>query len=278
MPNDQDLFALPELRSGSRHPLVSDIKALLRSQGHWQGSNSEVFGTELKATVQYFQSTHLGPDGKYLTGDGIVGPRTWWALYNPSGAEQRSGLVLDDFDRRYGMLSEARQKYLRAAFAEHNKGVHEIPDGSNGGDGVTKYIVGIGRVPWCALFQSWLHFESQGHWPEGGRQAHVQSWWNQSVMDNKVYYKGERIPVPGDLAVWKFSGGTGHISTVVASVAEAFNTIGGNEGNRVKLGKRVVAEEPRLAGFIRLFDKVTEPFPHELFTGSGGIISPEGTR
>ncbi len=61
--------------------------------------------------------------------------------------------------------------------------------------------------------------------------------------------------MPGDLVIWHFAKDQGHVAIVVAVSQDGrtINTIGGNEGNRVKLGVRYLDEEPRIAGFIDLF-------------------------
>lgn len=262
----------PNLRIGDHNLFVSRVKATLRSQGLWSGTDSEVFGSKLKAAVQYFQSTHIGPDGQYLDDDGIIGPDTWWALYNPSGEKQRSN-ILPDIDRGfYGNLVKTRKNQLKLLFKEHASNIREIPDGSNGGDGVEKYIVGFGNVPWCCLAQSWAWKEVTGLWPLGKRYAHVQTFWNEALDAGIAYPKDEYSPVPGDLLVWRFSGGTGHISCCVSSneAGSVVNTIGGNEGNRMKLGTRVIEDEPRLAGYINLHGdaSILKKWEKRIFTSS----------
>ncbi len=243
-----------------RHARVPALKGLLRSQGGWNGSDSWDFGPKLEAAVRYFQGGHLGPDGRFLLTDGVVGPATWWALYNPSGAPQRSHIApptaaASDFDRRYGMLSPERQQFLRLLFREHAAPTFEIPDGSNRGGGVDKYIAGFGPAPWCALFICWAFREVTGRWPENRRHAHVQTGWRSAIAAGRTFTARERLPLPGDLPIWHFARGTGHVSALVASnrTCSQFNTIGGNEGNRVKLGLRTLAREPQLVGFIDLF-------------------------
>lgn len=243
-----------EVKIGDEGPLVQRIKAILRSQGAWNGTDSNQFGPKLKEAVQYFQSTHIGPDGDFLIIDGVVGDATWWALENPSGSLQKSGLEAVTPSGFYGNLVASRKNFLKKLFAEHALGVAEIPDGSNSGDGVDKYIQGYGPVFWCCLFQSWAWKEASGQWPLRERQAHVQTFWNSCMDRGMAFTKDKYSPVPGDMMVWKFSGGTGHISSVVSTSenGQVFNTIGGNEGNRVKLGIREIMSEPKCVGFINL--------------------------
>lgn len=259
----EDARKLPVLRRGDSSPHVVTLKSILRSQGMWDGTNSPDFGPKLDSAVRYYQSTHLGPTGQYLKGDGVVGEGTWWSLYNASGPAQKSFIKppaqekrtpdhIPAFDHKYGRLSLPRQKFLRVLFNEHAAGTREIPDGSNQGDGVDKYIKGYGPVYWCALAQSWCWKEANGDWPRGTREAGVLSWWRKALAGGYAHkVNSGYVPVPGDLAIWSHGKGAGHVSAVVASTSELkFNTIGGNEGNRMKLGLRDTDSEPQLLGWI----------------------------
>jgi len=256
-----DFKSYPILRRGDANPYVVILKSILRSQGLWDGTSSNMFGPKLLGAVQYFQNTHIGPDGEYLDDDGEVGQDTWWALHNPSGREQRSNIIVPDSTRDfYGNLAKRRKDLIRLLFKEHKAGVREIPDGSNRGDGVDKYIVGVGPSPWCCFLQSWAWREITGQWPLGTRHGHVQTFWRAARERGVAFLKNEYSPVPGDFLVWRFADGTGHISCAVSTNmnADKINTIGGNEGNRVKLGLRTVAAEPRLAGYINLHGDVKQ--------------------
>lgn len=274
----------PILKRGDQNHHVSEVKVLMRSQGFWDGTDSQDFGPKMKAAVTYFQSTHLGPDGKFLKGDGEIGPRTWWALENPSGDAQRSFIQAPT--GTIPALTSNRSKLIEILLAEHRAGVREVPDGSNGGDGVEKFIAGVGRVAWCALTQSWVHREVFGSYPNGTRYAHVQTWWREARQNGTGFLKSQYVPVPGDLAVWCFAGGTGHISRVVAVSPDdrlITNCVGGNEGNRLKLGVRDFNNEPRMVGFINNFGDTKTgrdiTFNRGLFTsGSEGPLGQGGTR
>jgi hypothetical protein len=272
-----------------KHAHVPRLKAMLRSQGFWDGSNSQAFGPLLDVQVRAFQTAHLGPDGQYLLADGVVGAKTWWALYHPSGEAQRSHIVpvtagnTTEFQRRFGMLSQQRQAFIRLAFQEHAAGVREIPDGSNQGDGVDKYIAGFGPAPWCALFVSWLFRQVTGRWPNNRRHAHVQTGWNEAIRLGRVFTGKDRLPLPGDLPIWHFTRGRGHVSVLVASDArcQLMNTIGGNEGNRVKLGRRTLSRERELVGFIDLFGErqgERDVVRQLLFEGDTGSLTAGGSR
>jgi uncharacterized protein (TIGR02594 family) len=275
----------PILKRGDQRPEVRELKTILRRHGCWSGNDSVIFGLDLETAVKYFQGTRLGQDGKFLVADGIVGPKTWWALDNASGPAQKSSIkpaAKDDFSRRYGMFSKDRREFIRRAFAEHAKGVREIPDGSNAGPRIDLYTQGFGPVPWCALFVSWLFREVTGRWPGNRQHAHVQTSWRAAGERKRTYLKGSKVPVPGDLAVWHYAKGAGHVSVVVAVSPDGrqINTIGGNEGNRVKLGLRTLAREAQMVGFIDLFDdSPPSDFPRELLSGADATgLSLENSR
>jgi hypothetical protein len=276
---DGDAYALDArkpIHKGMHHPDVEILKRILRRNGFWAGSNSTFFGAETENAVKYFQSTHIDKDGKFLLTDGVVGPKTWWALYNASGPEQQNNIPTPktEFEERYGMLSITRQVFLDAALKEHYERTHEIPDGSNKGDGVNKLIAGFGPAPWCMLFVSWLHKQATGEWPLGHQHAHVQTFWRDASKAGMTLAKSA-VPAPGDCIVWAFPGGSGHIAVVVATSAsgKTINTIGGNEGNRVKLGVRYPEQERHVVGYVRLFGDAPSDFPFRLIdkTEAGGM-------
>jgi hypothetical protein len=271
----------PYLKNPTRHLAVTELKGKLRAQGFWTGSNTTLYGPATAAAVKAFQAAHLDSEGKFLVVDGEVGPKTWWALDNPSGTAQRSHIKPPtDFASRYGVFSEARQALIRLALSEHAAGVHEIPDGSNRGGGVDKYLAGYGAVPWCALFLSWIVKQVTGGYPLGKVQPHVQTWMNRAKSAKQFFAKGDPsyVPTPGDLMVWVFTRGRGHIAMVVAvdATGKQVNTVGGNEGNRVKLGLRTPAREGTLAGYIRVVDdSPPKVFPRGLLSSAdtGGLTA-----
>src|SRR6266536_5785896 len=70
--------------------------------------------------------------------------------------------------------------------------------------------------------------------------------------------KASYAPVPGDAFVMLHQDGTGHIRFVLrvdkARNATAFNTVEGNCGNRVKVGRRQM-DQSTLVGFINQYSR-----------------------
>ena len=137
----------PLLVLGVSDAALAVLVAKLRAQGHWASAeNPPTFSAELEQAVEYFQMTHLGPKGKPLSIDGTVGPDTWWALDNASGAPQRSEIKAAIPQG----VQPLRAKLLGVALAEHAKNVQEQPNGSNRGPDVDKYRPDAMREPGVA--------------------------------------------------------------------------------------------------------------------------------
>ena len=243
------------LKLGSIGPDVVDLRARLAAQGFDPGSaTSPTFDEALENEVRDFQAGHLGPDGRYLVTDGEVGGLTLWALNHASGAPQKSNL--GDPVIPAG-LTPLRAKVLEIAAAEYRAGVHEVPDGANQGDGVDKYIAGAGSAQWCCAFVSWCFHEAVGDWPFGHREFSTWAAWQWCKPRQMFKPIHQYEPIPGDFMLIQHSRRgsythTGHIGIVLAVLGREFNTIAGNEGNRVKLGLRDVGQSD-LVGFLNVY-------------------------
>lgn len=166
---------LPVLRYGDSSEQVMALQHILMTQGYFKGIPKGNFRRLTQDAVRLFQMEHLDPEGQWLNPDGVVGPLTWWALYNPQGTPQRNWIdaKLPDGIPKY------REDLLTTALIEHRANTHEIPDGTNWGDGVTKYLEGIGPAPWCFTGETEILTQEHG-WvrfmdltPEHGAVAQV---------------------------------------------------------------------------------------------------------
>jgi len=246
-------MALPVLKHGSRGDAVKLWQSLLRSQGSYSGRVDGYFGSQTTSGTRYFQMTHIGPDGEPLEVDGIVGKNTWWAGENASGEPQRNHIK----PRTPKGLPEGRKKVLEVAKEEHRKGTKEIPDGSNWGDGVTKILKGLHPAPWCCHFVWWVWKEVFGSYLWGKRHGHCMTAWRVAKSKGCAFPKKKYSPIPGDFFLMLYKNkhgnytGSGHIGFVlsVSPDGNSFNTIEGNSGNRVKVGKRKLSQST-LVGFI----------------------------
>ena len=244
----------PTLFLGAVDPAIFKLVEDLRAQGFWTGAPPEQLDVQLEQTIKHFQQSHLGPDGKFLLADGVVGQSTWWALDNPSGARQRSAISASV----PAGLGPQRTRLLQLALAEHDKGVTEVPDGSNRGPQIDKYLPEWARKSphgpsWCCYFYSWVVRQALGSYPLGaleGSCAKARLRAAQRGLWTPTSVRGLR-PIPGDAFVFDHGGGLGHIGFVLRVSADRtqMNTVEGNAGNRVKVGLRRL-DEPTLVGFI----------------------------
>jgi len=232
------------------------LQNALLSQGYQVPVNGKYENLTIGA-VHDFQATHLGISGQHLTVDGWVGQSTWWAIQNPSGPAQKS-----DFEAmlRKGLSSD-RRALLRTALKDHAANTREIPDGANYGDGVTRYLEGVGPCYWCCAAVSTWYKDVTGTWPFNKRCLSVADIWQKAkTTGNAVLISTKPVPCPGDAFVFQFRNakgdftGMGHIGLVatVSQDGESFNTVEGNCGNRVKVSLRDV-HSPVLVGFIDFF-------------------------
>jgi hypothetical protein len=257
---------------GSRDPAVVKLTTALAAQGHWHGPATGIFDEEVENAVKYFQMTHQDRAGKMLSADGVVGPKTWWALENPEGDLQRSRIlaILPDG------LGPLRRRLLSVAVSEHAKNVREQPGGSNRGPEIDKYLpqhwLRMPGPPWCAFFYSWVNKAGLGYWPLGKREgscaaarklAAERDMWlpRQVAVDTQAI-------VPGDAFIL----GRGHIGFVLRVSDTQYNTIEGNCGNRVKLGLREL-NSPDLSGFIiSVPDEPSEGFERGVLQGANVAV------
>ncbi len=252
----------PTLRFGSKGPEVAELVALLTRHGCAPRppvtSPEPAFGRAVENMVLYFQMTHQGQDGRWLDVDGVVGGGTWWALENATGNAQRSFLEVGIPDG----LTEDRRKILETAVRQH--GVREEGK-ANRGEEVDKFFPesAVGSSgdgpPWCCFFVSWVTKEVMGTYPLGERVGSCHVAWKRATERGMWEPNDGRVPTPGDAFLilhedpnkgWC----TGHIGFVlqVGRDGKSINTVEGNCGNRVKIGRRSLGD-PTLRGFINFF-------------------------
>ncbi len=267
-----------ELRKGMTGDDVFYVQRRLKKQGYFDGTPAGNFGDLTYQAVVYFQQTHTGPDGKALWNDGVVGENTWWALHNASGVPQR--------EYRPAVIPTGitgnRLKVLLKCVELHQEGIREIPDGSNTGDGVTKFHQWFGMPPsaWCAMSVSWVVYKAMGAMPWGSKQAHVATLWKIAKgkglahAHDPAHYR----PVPGDLFVMVHKDGTGHIGILgrVSLDGKSGEVFEGNSGNRFAFRKRVFGEGDHV-GWINIYgDANAHPTFQLGLSGTSG--KPAGTR
>jgi hypothetical protein len=135
---------------------------------------------------------------------------------------------------------------------EHAKGVCEVPNGSNWGPEIKKYGGQRGWA-WCCLFAGWVEHVAFGEFPLGAKYALCKAAWNRGREMGRTFAAVYDQLRPGQRFMMLNANGTGHTG-IILSVSEDgkwVNTIEGNAGNRVKVGKRPVSQ---FAGVLDFFD------------------------
>lgn len=253
-------------------PEINHLQTVLVGQGFDPGPISGIFTPATQAAVIQFQQRHLDDEGRWLAPDGEVGPRTWWALEHPSGVAQKSNLGA--VAKNAGMdlipkgLTPKRHALCAFEVGLWEANVHEVPDGSNGGDGVDR-INGGRHDQWCMETQQFaleevLHFN-----PFGQRGA--SCYYTMMTAKRLGFWRplnSAYIAIPGDIFVMlhDLGGGysPGHTGMKLrgSENGAVFNTIAGNEGNRIKLGLRWISQKG-LAGWINVFGPEEQPVAWE---------------
>lgn len=263
----------PDLDLGDRNVHVSTAKSLLNSQGFHAGTGP-LFDRVMQDALVAFQGSHVGPDGKPLNAIGRVGRKTWWALYNPSGPAQRAFLEPVKATPLFPSGTPAlRRAVIEFGLRLWRTGVREIPDGSNWGDGVTTILTATGQrsaAAWCAFTASHVHHGGTGQLLLGRHRGRVRDIWDEALKRGCAFEKGSGyVPRPGDLGITLYRNkrgqlnGMGHIWHMVAlgprnGRGRDYNHLGGNEGNRYKLGIRNTMDES-LFGWVNPFGDMDTP-------------------
>jgi len=233
------------LKKGMNSPFVSEVKEILIKQGYWTGDTSPEFRDDLTDAVTYFQQTHNNAQGKPCLADGEVGTETWWALENPDGKAQQSGIQ----GKIPTGLSDDRNKILKIALSQH--GIKEEPGGSNRGPGVDKYLPDFWLKnpgpPWCCYFYSWVCLQALDKYPTGKREGSCIHLYEEAKGQGLWIPRGQGYGlIPGNAFIMTRK----HIGFIlrVSEDEKEINTIEGNCGNRVKIGLRDIDDQ--ISGFV----------------------------
>lgn len=272
-----------------RSPAQSDaqavplLRALLKSQGYTvpDTDRPNLYDAKLRAVVRLFQAQHVDISGEWLKTDEVVGNKTWWALENPSGKAQAGPAPTKA--KPHGP-SPDRSAVIAAAFAWYRKPTKEIPDGSNWGGFVKEILANYGKpAAWCMFFVSRVFKDALGKWPLGSNHGGCKAFWEAAgkVKGAQQPVGNGYVPRPGDIGVIIHPNGQGHVFWLVAvgkgvALGYPLETIGGNEGNQVKLSRRDTWRVSDFKGFVNLFGDASEPYSPEglMYTKDAGHSDP----
>lgn len=263
----------PLIVRGMKGSDVQYIQEILQREGFFDGTPLGNFGDITEASVTHFQNTHIDESGKLLEADGKVGKNTWWALHNPNGSAQRNYTPPEGCAECVTAETGPRAKFLKFQLDLHAKGIKEIPDGSNYGDGVTPIVNACGfryGIAWCLAAQSYAFRETTGDKPLGKAMfVHCSTFWNEALKLGKAHVKNKYTPTPGDIVIYNYAGGLksngtlegpGHAAALaqLSTAGDRFNAFEGNMGNRFKFTTRSVSERI-LVGFVNLWGDESAP-------------------
>lgn len=182
---------------------VKEVQTKLNKLGFNCGAVDGSFGPKTDAAVRSFQKS------KGLVVDGIVGPKTWTALFGSSG----------------GSLS----KFLSVAKGEI--GYKEQ------GENITKYgkWYGMDGQPWCAMFVSWCANQAGILGSVVPKYAYTPT--GVQLYKDKGKYKTRSTnytPKAGDVIFFANSERVNHTGIVESCSSGTVHTIEGNSGDCVK--------------------------------------------
>lgn len=232
------------LRNGSSGPAVRHLQERLVSLGISVATDSD-FGDKTEAAVRMFQARSDDFSGAPLEIDGIVGRRTWEALFGDTSVP----LPID-----VSSTATAGTKVARDALAVaiSQIGVMEEPPGSNRGNEVDAYLSSVDKSllgqPWCMAFVYWCFKEAaKGGTVAAPKTAGVLRSWQLAQNSSKAQIVtaaqarvNPALVVPGMVFYIDTGSGTGHTGFVTDVVNGRLSTIEGNttmkEGSREGIG------------------------------------------
>jgi CHAP domain-containing protein/putative peptidoglycan binding protein len=216
--------------------VVSAIQQALSDQGYGPFTAGS-FDASMTSIVKLFQAQHTDADGMPLEVDGEVGIFTWGALFDTS---------------RVSPSTESSPLMLQAlGLAGSQVGQMEVPEGSNRGPMVDKYLASVSIDPaatsaderaWCMAFVYWCFDASAkaldtanplpktagciDHWTLAGRSA------NATRIKAADAYADRSLIKPGLIFVLDFGGGHGHTGVVERLLdGGRLQTVEGNTNN-----------------------------------------------
>ena len=215
-------------------PAVKLVQQRLRDLGLDPGTIDSDFGPLTGHAVRLFQARSADETGEPLEIDGIVGPKTWSALFAqgttpppPPPPPPGSSLIAALLD-----------------VASEEVGIREQPIGSNRGPRVDQYIRSVGldpaqdSFPWCMCFVFWCYTQAatrigtpnlvpkngsvHGAWQQSHNKAGVTVVTASAAQGNPALVK------PGMVFFIDTGNSHGHAGLVVDNVNSRLETIEGN--------------------------------------------------
>lgn len=235
------LFPGRYLLSGLRHdPDVIVVQQRLAELRCDPGVVDGTYADSTRLAIMLFQARSVDLSDEPLEIDGVVGPKTWGALFGPDSINLET----------HGQTSKTAAPGVlgRAALevADDEIGVMEVPPGSNRGRRVEEYQASVGPYcigqAWCMCFVYWAFQQaaaSLGVQSPVPRTGGVLDAWAESrkrgapiqtLSPEEAKADPSRIE-PGMVFFIRTSDRTGHAGLIVANFNGLLETIEGNTNN-----------------------------------------------
>lgn len=233
------------LKMGSRGPAVEMLQRRLLDLGMRElGAADQDFGQKTDWAVRLFQARAVDEAGDPLTIDGVVGRKTWIALFGAQSAPAEAPAARPVA----GSMSAAA-----LAIASGEIGVREVPPGSNRGPEVDQYLDSVSSSlrgqPWCMAFVYWCYGQAAtqaGSVNPMPKSASVLRSWEMArdmtgprIATAREVAGDPSLVVPGMIFYIDTGGRTGHTGFVADVVGSTLVTIEGNtndDGSREGIG------------------------------------------
>ncbi len=213
---------------------VEIVQRRLRDLNIEPGPIDGDFGELTEHGVRLFQARSADETGAPLEIDGIVGPKTWAAMFTPGTTS-----VPDTPPPPAASLAAALLD-----IAGEQVGVREQPLGSNRGPEVDAYIRAVGldpsqdSYPWCMCFVYWCHKQATEQLNAPNRvpkSGSVHGAWGQShdkpgvtLVTASAAQRNPALVKPGMVFFIDTGHSHGHVGIVADNVNGLLETIEGN--------------------------------------------------
>jgi lysozyme family protein len=232
------------LKNGDTAPLLVQVRQRLAARGILDVAQGiAAFDDDLKEAVMEFQARNQDETGHPLVIDGLLGRRTWRALFGP-------GSVAGPPVAAVPAAGSFVEVLLKVAGGE--LGVREDPPDSNSGDRVDEYLASLGLSPgnsWCVAFLSWCFEQTAKRLgvpnplPRTGRVVDLWNHFqkNQATIPAEKAVQDPRLVEPGMIFCLGSGKERGHAGLVVGCANSALTTIEGNTSKGVRQLTRAIS-------------------------------------
>lgn len=157
-------------------------------------------------------------------------------------------------------MKELRNLALHIALMQRGRGETE---GNNAGPWVSEYRRDSKREAWCAAFCCWCYelawARLNGFQKWGAVSDEVQDLCPLKRSHGAIRLCKEvnklvqiAVPEPGDLALWDWGKGKGHVAMVVHFTSKGFTTVDGNKDPEVDVFSHPPGGGSGFVGFFRV--------------------------